>query len=130
MRDEEDDYEEFPPTQFSERGDVFTSLEEGHKAYREAAFAAPPSEEGAANNQVFTDMPNPFTGAKKPNAANVSQRLNLVYAICVMSQFPENVTLLLCNRCHVMLAEQPTTFGVPSWLEFLGMVHGFVKVVP
>ena len=61
---------------------------------------------------------------------HVSQRLNLVYAICVMSQFPENVTLLLSNRCHVMLAEQPSTFGVPSWLEFLGMVHGFVKVVP
>ena len=60
----------------------------------------------------------------------ICQRLNLVYAICVMSQFPENVTLLLSNRCHVMLAEQPTTFGVPSWLEFLGMVHGFVKVVP
>ena len=43
LRDEEDDYEEFPPTQLSERGDVFTSLEEGHNAYREAAFAAPPS---------------------------------------------------------------------------------------
>ena len=39
-----------------------------------------------------------------------------------MSQFPENVTLLLLNWCHVMPAEQPTTFGV-----FLGMVHGFVK---
>ena len=50
--------------------------------------------------------------------------------LCVMSQFPKNVTLLLLNRCHVMLAEQPTTFGVPSWLEFLGMVHGFVKAAP
>ena len=62
-------------------------------------------------------------------SSHVSQRLNL-YAICVMSQFPENVTLLLLNRCHVMLVEQPTTFGVPSWLEFLGMVHGFVKAAP
>ena len=34
-----------------------------------------------------------------------------MYAICVMSQSPENVTLLLSNRCHVMLAEQRTTFG-------------------
>ena len=64
LHDEEDDYEEFPPTQLFERGDVFTSLAEGHAAYREVAFAAPPSEEGAANNQVFKDMPNPFTGAK------------------------------------------------------------------
>ena len=62
LHDEEDDYEEFPPTQLCERGDVFTSLAKGHDAYREAAFAAPPSKEGAANNQVFTDMP--FTGAK------------------------------------------------------------------
>ena len=38
-----------PPN--SERGDVFTSLAEGHNAYREVAFAAPPREEGAANNQ-------------------------------------------------------------------------------
>ena len=47
----------------------------------------------------------------------MSQRLNLVYAIRVMSQFPENLTLLLLNRCHVMPAEQPTTFSVPSWLD-------------
>ena len=53
-----------------------------------------------------------------------------MYAICVMSQVPENVTLLLLNRCHVMPAEQPTTFGVPSWLDFLGMVNGFVKAAP
>ena len=59
LHDEEDDYAEFPPTQLCERGDVFTSLAEGHNAYREAAFAAPPREEGAAN---FTDMP--FIGAK------------------------------------------------------------------
>ena len=51
-----------------------------------------------------------------------------MYALCVMSQFPENVTLLLLNRCHVILEEQPTTFGVPSWLEFLGMVNGFVSI--
>ena len=69
LRDEEDDYEEFPPTQLSERGDVFTSLAEGQDAYREAAFAPPASEEGAANNQVPTHMPNPFAGAKKPKAA-------------------------------------------------------------
>ena len=62
LHDEEDDYAEFPPTQLCERGDVFASLAEGGDAYREAAFAAPPSEEGAANNQVFTDMP--FIGAK------------------------------------------------------------------
>ena len=62
LHNKEDDYAQFPPTQLCERGDVFTSLAEGHDAYREAAFAAPPSEEGAANNQVFTDMP--FTGAK------------------------------------------------------------------
>ena len=59
LHDEEDDYAEFPPTQLCERGDVFTSLAEGHNAYHEAAFAAPPREEGAAN---FTDMP--FIGAK------------------------------------------------------------------
>ena len=51
--DDANEYEEFPPTQLSEKGDVFSSLAEGHDAYREAAFAAPPSEEGAANNQVF-----------------------------------------------------------------------------
>ena len=67
--DDANEYEEFPPTQLSEKGDVFSSLAEGHNAYREAAFAAPPSEEGAANNQVFKDMPNPFTGAKKPKKA-------------------------------------------------------------
>ena len=130
LRDEEDDYEEFPPTQLSERGDVLTSLEEGHNAYREAAFAAPPSEEGAANNQVFADMPNPFTGAKKPKAVPCNPKAEPGVCYMMMSQFPEIVTLLLSNRCHVMLAEQPTTFGVPSWLEFLGMVNGFVKVVP
>ena len=53
-----------------------------------------------------------------------------MYAICVMSQFPENVTLLLLNRCYVMPAEQPTTFGVPSSLEFFCMVHGFLKAAP
>ena len=40
LHDEEDDYEEFPPTQLCDRGDVFTSLAKGHDAYREAAFAA------------------------------------------------------------------------------------------
>ena len=55
--------------QLSESGDVFTSLAEGQDAYREAAFGAPPSEEGATKNQGPTDMPNPFTGAKKPKAA-------------------------------------------------------------
>ena len=53
-----------------------------------------------------------------------------MYATCVMSQFPKNMTLLLLNRCHVMHVEQPTTFPVPSWLELLGMVHGFVKAAP
>ena len=32
LHDEEDDYEEFPPTQLCERGDVVTSLAEGHNA--------------------------------------------------------------------------------------------------
>ena len=67
--DEANEYEEFPPTQLSEKGDVFASLAEGINEYRDAAFAAPPSEEGAAHNQVFEDMPNPFTAAKKPKKA-------------------------------------------------------------
>ena len=57
--DEANEYEEFPPTQLSEKGDVFASLAEGINEYCDAAFAAPPSEEGAARNQVFEDMPNP-----------------------------------------------------------------------
>ena len=72
------------PTQLSEKGDVFASLADGHNEYREAAFAAPPSEEGAANNQVFEDMPNPFKGAEKPNKAPCRPKVEPVYAICVM----------------------------------------------
>ena len=45
---------------------------------------------------------------------HVDPRWNQVYAICVMSRSLGNVTLLLFNRCHVMHAVQPTTFGVPS----------------
>ena len=48
---------------------------------------------------------------KRPH---VDPRWNQVYAICVMSRSLGNVTLLLFNRCHVMHAVQPTTFGVPS----------------
>ena len=40
--DEANEYEEFPPTQLSEKGDVFASLAEGVNEYRDAAFAAPP----------------------------------------------------------------------------------------
>ena len=63
--DDANEYEGFPPTQLSKKGDIFSSRAEGQDAYREAAFVAPPSEEGAANNQVFEDMPNPFTGPKE-----------------------------------------------------------------
>ena len=66
--DDANEYEEFPPTQLSKKGDVISSHAEGQDAYREAAFAAPPSEEGAANNQVFEDMPNPFTGPHEDHA--------------------------------------------------------------
>ena len=62
--DDANEYEEFPPTQLSKKGDVFSSRAEGQDAYPEAAFAAPPSEEGVANNQVFENMLNPFTGPK------------------------------------------------------------------
>ena len=58
-----------PPTQLSKKGDVFSSRAKGQDAYREAAIAAPPSEEGAANNQVFEDMPNRFTGPKEEPSA-------------------------------------------------------------
>ena len=47
---------------------------------------------------------------KRPH---VDPRWNQVYAICVMSRSLGNVTPLLFNRCHVMHAVQPTTFGVP-----------------
>ena len=67
--DDANEYEEFPPTQLSEKGDVFSSLAQGNDENREAACAAPPIEEGAANNQVFEDVPNPFTRAKKPKKA-------------------------------------------------------------
>ena len=36
--DEANEYEDFPPTQLSEKGDVFASLAEGHNEYHEAAF--------------------------------------------------------------------------------------------
>ena len=57
LGDEANEYEEFPPTPLCEKGDVFASLAQAHDEYGEAAFATPPSEEGAANNQVFEDMP-------------------------------------------------------------------------
>ena len=39
------------------------------------------------------------------------------------------MTPLLFSR-HVTHAMQPTSSSVPSWLECLGMAHGFVKVLP
>ena len=36
LGDEANEYEEFPPTQLSEKGDVFASLAEGDNEYREA----------------------------------------------------------------------------------------------
>ena len=52
----------FLPPDCVKGGMCLLHLQKATMSYRAAAFAAPPSEEGAANNQVFTDMP--FTGAK------------------------------------------------------------------
>ena len=38
LADEANEYEKFPPTQLSEKGDVFASLAQGHDEYREAAL--------------------------------------------------------------------------------------------
>ena len=125
LRDEEDDYEEFPPTQLSERGDVLTSLEERHNAYREAAFVAPPSEEGAANNQVFADMPNPFTGAKKPKAVPCKPKAEP--GVCYMCDEPiprkRDTTALQpvsCDACratyHLRCAKLARVLRHGSWI--------------
>ena len=87
--------EGFPPTQLSEKGDVLASLAQGHNEYRKAAFATPPSLEGA-NNQVFEDMRNPFTGAKK-----------VELGVCYMCDE-------VIPRKHDTIALQPVPGDVPS----------------
>ena len=106
---------------------------EGHNAYREAAFAAPPREEGASNNQGHAQALHRCQGAKVAPCKAKDEP-----GVCHMCDEPiprKRDTIALkpvsCDSCHhQLLAEQPTTFGVPSWLDFLGMVHGFVKAAP
>ena len=63
------------------------------------------------------------TGAKKSKLAPCRPKTELGVCCIGMRQFSKNLTPLLFTRCNVMLVEQPTTFGVPSLLEFPSMVH-------
>ena len=129
--DDANEYEEFPPTQLSKKGDVFSSRAEGQDAYREAAFAAPPSEEGAANNQVFEGMPNPFTGPKEETS---------VCYMCdeVIPRKRDTIALqpVSCDACMLCLPLYQWTFAcqvdssASAWLMDLRKLHHEPVVLP
>ena len=123
--DEANEYEEFPPTQLSEKGDVFASLAEGVNEYRDAAFAAPPGEEGVAHNQVFEDMSNPFTAAKKPKKAPCRPKVEP--SVCYMCDEPiprrrDTIALqpVSCDACratyHLRCAKLTRVPRHGSWI--------------
>ena len=123
--DDANEYEEFPPSQLFEKGDAFSSLAQGHDEYCEAPFVAPPSEEGAANDQVFEDMPNPFTGANKPKKAPC--RPNVEPSVCymcdeVIPRIGDTIALQLvsCDACratyHLRCAKLTRVPRHGSWI--------------
>ena len=101
--DDANEYEEFPPTQLFEKGDVFSSLVEGQDAYREAAFAAPPRRVQQTIKCLKICL-TPSQVQRSLRRPHVDLRRNQVYATCVMRRSPENATPLLFSRCHVMHA--------------------------
>ena len=112
--DEANEYEEFPPTQLFEKGDVFASLAEGINDI--VMQLLPPHLMRRVQHTIrcLKTCLTPSQQQRSLKRPHVDPRWNQVYAICVMSRSLGNVTLLLFNRCHVMHAVQPTTFGLPS----------------
>ena len=128
LGDEANECEEFPPTQVSQKGVVFASLAAGHDEYCEATFVAPPSEEGAANNQDIHSILSPalfvlcimstmcngqfgFVPSMRMHVCNLTSYTHVV--MHMGSHFKQHRNLYRIHPCLYNRPRQSTRCGSP-----------------